>query len=74
LLVAGFGLGMAVLKDPLAARSPQAASTWQWGGVYGHHWFVDPKNRLSVVVLTNTAIAGMIGAFPDACRSAIYGR
>jgi CubicO group peptidase (beta-lactamase class C family) len=70
----GFGLGMSVLKDPLAARSPQAASTWQWGGVYGHHWFVDPKNRLSVVVLTNTAIAGMIGAFPDACRSAIYGR
>jgi len=68
----GFGLGVAVLKDPVAANVPQGVGTWRWGGVYGHHWFVDPKHELSVVVLTNTALVGMIGEFPDALGRALY--
>ncbi|MER8628470.1 beta-lactamase family protein [Mesorhizobium opportunistum] len=70
----GWGLGFGVLRDPRAASTPQTAGTWRWGGVYGHSWFVDPALDLTVVVLTNTAIAGMMGAFPDALRDAIYGR
>jgi CubicO group peptidase (beta-lactamase class C family) len=69
-----FGLASSVLTDPAAAHTPQGAGTWSWGGVYGSHWFVDPLNETTVVVLTNTAIAGMIGAFPDAVRDAVYGR
>lgn len=70
----GFSLGASVLLDPAAAQSPQSAGTWQWGGAYGHSWFVDPLERLSVVALTNTAIAGMTGDFPTALRDAVYGR
>jgi CubicO group peptidase (beta-lactamase class C family) len=70
----GWGLGFSVLRDPLAASTPQTAGTWRWGGVYGHSWFVDPALDLTVVALTNTAIAGMMGTFPDALRDAIYGR
>ncbi|TPI42100.1 beta-lactamase family protein [Mesorhizobium sp. B3-1-6] len=70
----GWGLGFGVLRDPVAATTPQAPGTWRWGGVYGHSWFVDPTLELTVVALTNTAIAGMMGAFPDALRDAIYGR
>lgn len=70
----GWGLGFSVLRDPLATATPQTAGTWRWGGVYGHSWFVDPALDLTVVALTNTAIAGMTGAFPDALRDAIYGR
>lgn len=70
----GWGLGFGILRDPLAASTPQAAGTWRWGGVYGHSWFVDPTLDLTVVALTNTAIAGMAGAFPDALRDAVYGR
>jgi len=70
----GWGLGFSVLRDPIAASTPQTAGTWRWGGVYGHSWFVDPTLDLTVVALTNTAIAGMTGAFPDALRDAIYGR
>lgn len=70
----GFSLGFSVLKDPAAAGSPQSASTWQWGGVYGQSWFVDPERKLTVVALTNTAHAGMMGAFPDGVRDAIYGK
>jgi CubicO group peptidase (beta-lactamase class C family) len=68
----GFGLGFGILDDPAAAGTPQPRGTWRWGGVYGHHWFVDPTNRLTVVTLTNTAVAGSEGSFPEALRSAVY--
>jgi CubicO group peptidase (beta-lactamase class C family) len=68
----GFGLGWAVLKDPAAGATPQSVGTWTWGGVYGNAWFVDPAKALSVVIITNTAIAGMTGAYPDAIRDAVY--
>lgn len=69
----GHGLGAAVLLDPEAAGSPQGAGTWQWGGVLGTHWFVDPAEALTVLVLTNTSVAGVIGAFPTEIRDAVYG-
>lgn len=68
----GFGLGWAVLKDPITAATPQTVGSWTWGGVYGNAWFVDPTEELSVVIITNTAIAGMTGSFPDAIRDAVY--
>ncbi|WP_226580515.1 serine hydrolase domain-containing protein [Acuticoccus sediminis] len=69
----GFGYGWAVLADPAPAGTPQAAGTLQWGGAYGHKWFVDPANGLSVVTLTNTTFEGMAGAFPLEIRNAVYG-
>lgn len=68
----GFGFGGSVLVDPAAASSPQSRGTWQWGGVYGHSWFVDPARNLTMVALTNTALEGMIGRFPTELRDAIY--
>lgn len=68
----GWSLGWSVLADPGQTKTPQTPGTWQWGGVYGCSWFVDPSRELSVVVLTNTAVAGMLGPFPDALREAIY--
>ena len=68
----GFGLGVAVLLDPAAAASPQSSGTWQWGGVLGSHCFVDPAERLTLVAMTNTGVAGVIGAFPEELRDAIY--
>ena len=68
----GFGFGFAIVTDPQAAQTPQSSGTIDWGGVYGHNWFVDPPRRLSVVLLTNTALEGMAGAFPLALRGAVY--
>ncbi|RFB79539.1 serine hydrolase domain-containing protein [Methylovirgula sp. 4M-Z18] len=68
----GFSYGWAVLEDPAGTATPQSKGTLQWGGAYGHSWFVDPVRQLSVVALTNTAFAGMQGAFPDAIRDAVY--
>jgi CubicO group peptidase (beta-lactamase class C family) len=68
----GFGLGFTVLKDPVAAASPESVGTWRMGGTYGHAWFVDPARKLSVVALTNTALEGMSGAFVTQLRDAVY--
>jgi CubicO group peptidase (beta-lactamase class C family) len=68
----GFGFGGAVVVDPAAARTPQSPGTWQWGGVYGHSWFVDPERKLSVVAFTNTGLEGMWGKFTTDLRDAVY--
>ncbi|OLF53703.1 serine hydrolase domain-containing protein [Pseudomonas chlororaphis] len=68
----GFGYGWAVLDDPALAGTPQSKGTLQWGGVYGHSWFVDPQARLTVVALTNTTFEGMSGAFTQEVRDAAY--
>lgn len=69
----GFGLGITVLKDPVAAQTPESAGTWRMGGTYGHSWFVDPARELSVVAFTNTALEGMSGAFVSDLCHAVYG-
>ena len=69
----GFGLGWAVVLDPIEANTPQSAGTLSWSGVYGHTWFVDPARKLSVVILTNTAFEGMIGQTVTDIRNAVYG-
>lgn len=63
-----FGRGWAVVTD--GEPSPLSAGSLQWGGVFGHAWAIDPERRTSVVQLTNTAIAGMAGSFPDAVLAA----
>lgn len=70
----GFGLGFSVLRDPIAAGVPETGGTWRWGGAYGHSWWVDPAERLSVVAFTNTALEGMSagGRFPTDISRAVY--
>jgi CubicO group peptidase (beta-lactamase class C family) len=68
-----FSFGGAVLVDPEATGTPQAAGTLQWNGAYGHKWFIDPANGLTVVALTNTTFEGMIGRFTVDVRNAVYG-
>jgi CubicO group peptidase (beta-lactamase class C family) len=68
----GFGYGGAVVIDPAAAQTPQSAGTWQWGGIYGHSWFVDPARKVTVVALTNTALEGMWGKFTTDLCDAVY--
>jgi CubicO group peptidase (beta-lactamase class C family) len=55
------------------AGSPQAMGTWSWGGVYGHHWYLDAVNRLTVIAMTNTTLEGMVGGFVGELMAAVYG-
>lgn len=69
----GFGLGFTVLTDPHAAATPESTGSWRMGGTYGHSWFVDPAQELSVVAFTNTALEGMAGPFVTELCQAVYG-
>lgn len=68
----GFGLGFTLLKDPVAANTPESPGTWRMGGTYGHSWFVDPSEELSVVAFTNTALEGMSGRFTTELCESVY--
>ncbi|RON04009.1 esterase [Pseudomonas brassicacearum] len=68
----GFGLGTLLLRDPQAAGQPQGAGTWSWCGLYGSHYWVDPRSGLSLVAVTNTGVVGAWGGFADALVEAIY--
>lgn len=68
----GWSLAASVLTDPAAADKPMGHGTMLWGGVYGTNFWMDRENGLSVVIMTNTAVAGTLGAYPRAIRNAIY--
>lgn len=67
-----FGYFGAVVTDPVMAGVRHAAGTANWGGIYGNHWFIDPANGISVVMLSNTAIEGCNGPYRDRIRDAVY--
>jgi CubicO group peptidase (beta-lactamase class C family) len=69
----GFGLGFTVLRDPIAADSPESIGTWRMHSACGHCWFVDPLKRLSGVALTNTAGNTTDSAVAMLLRNAVYG-
>jgi CubicO group peptidase (beta-lactamase class C family) len=67
-----FGFGGSILLDPAASGSALSPGSWQWGGVWGHSWFVDPTRQLTIVNLTNTTLEGMAGQLPgDVQRAAV---
>lgn len=68
----GFSYLGSIVIDPKAAQTAQRIGALQWGGAYGHSWFIDPEAELSGVILTNTAFEGMIGTFPADVRAAAY--
>lgn len=68
-----FGFFGAVLDDPAAAHSPCAKGTVDWGGIYGHNWFIDRASGLCVANFTNTASEGCNGPYREQIRDAIYG-
>lgn len=49
---AGFGLGFAVIKDVGAKGVPGSAGEYGWGGAYHSTYWVDPKEQLIAVYLT----------------------
>jgi CubicO group peptidase (beta-lactamase class C family) len=68
----GHGLVSGLLVDPAANGSALPAGTWEWSGLYGTSWFVDPANRIAVSALTNTGLEGCMGRFPADIARAIY--
>ncbi|CDZ50615.1 serine hydrolase domain-containing protein [Neorhizobium galegae] len=67
----GFGFGWAIVLDPAKAGLPVSPGSLQWGGVYGHHWFMDLAKKITLVGLTNTTLEGMWGQFTLDLKKAV---
>ena len=48
----GFGLGVAVTLDPARVGIPGSAGEFAWGGMASTAFFVDPKEDMAVVFMT----------------------
>lgn len=64
-------LGWSIWDDPALEGKPYAPGSWNWGGLYGHSWLVDPVNRLTFVSFTN--VAADDGGLAPEIYSALYG-
>jgi CubicO group peptidase (beta-lactamase class C family) len=62
----------ALLDDPQAAGNPCPVGTVDWGGAWGHNWVIDPVNKITIVVCTNTTFEGCNGPFRDDILRAVY--
>ena len=69
----GFGLGFAVRKGNGVASVPGSAGEFNWGGAAGTGFWVDPKEQLAVVVMTQT-VPGVAAQRLDRARwrQAVY--
>jgi len=68
-----FGFGGSILLNPAASGSFLSPGSWQWGGVWGHSWHVDPARKTTIVNLTNTTLEGMVGQLVREVQQAAVG-
>ncbi|MEQ1782101.1 MAG: serine hydrolase domain-containing protein [Hyphomonadaceae bacterium] len=54
----GFGLGFRIMLDPSKAGQPGSPGDYGWGGAYHSTYWVDPKEGLTVVYMTQIIPAG----------------
>jgi len=67
----GYGLGLRVVSDHAARGTMLSTGTFGWSGVYGTHFFVDPKEELVGVLLVQTSIQEVNRDFEDLVAQAI---
>ena len=48
----GFGLGFGVITDLAASKSLGSVGQYYWGGAYCTYFFIDPKEELIVILMS----------------------
>jgi CubicO group peptidase (beta-lactamase class C family) len=67
----GFGLGFSVVTDEGARGEPGSVGEYGWGGAYHSTYWVDPREQLVVVHLTQVLPAGDLDDFGKV-RAIVY--
>lgn len=53
----GFGLGGAVSLAASSIDPPDSVGEFQWGGIAGTHWWINPERRLAGIVMAQRQMA-----------------
>jgi CubicO group peptidase (beta-lactamase class C family) len=67
----GFGLGVQVVEDPVAADMRQSKGSWGWAGAYGTNIVIDPQERLVTIIMMQTSTPQLQRDFDNAVMQAI---
>ena len=67
----GFGLTVRVVQDAIGGNIRISNGSFGWSGVYGTHFWVDPKEDIVAVMMCQTSIGPMRNEFENAVMQAI---
>jgi len=67
----GYGLSVRVVNHAVAGGMRVSDGSFGWSGVYGTHFWVDPKEEIVAVMMTQTSVAAMRPEFENLVMSAI---
>jgi CubicO group peptidase (beta-lactamase class C family) len=67
----GFGLGVRVITDPARRGTWLSEGSFGWDGVYGTRFWVDPKENLVGIILTQTTVVPLLNDFETAVMQAV---
>jgi CubicO group peptidase (beta-lactamase class C family) len=68
-----FGLSVRVVTDPVARNSFLSEGSFGWSGAYGTHFWVDPKEKLIAVAMTQTSDQAFLRDFENMVMQAVVG-
>ena len=66
-----FGLSMRVVNDPAARNSFLTEGSFGWSGAFGTHFWVDRKEKLVAVVMTQTSNREFLSDFENMVMQAV---
>ena len=61
----GFGLGVRVVSNPAARNSWLSPGSFGWSGAYNTHFFIDPKEKIVAIFMTQVAALETRGQLRD---------
>ncbi|MBF9220085.1 serine hydrolase domain-containing protein [Hymenobacter ruricola] len=69
-----FGLGFSITTAQSAARQPFGLSegSYEWGGIFGTTYWVDPKAKLVALIYTQKYPSGTAGDLAGKFKTAVY--
>ena len=68
-----YGLSVRVVNDPVARNSFLSTGSFGWSGAYGTHFWVDRKEKLIAVVMTQTSNQEFLRDFENMVMQAVVG-
>jgi CubicO group peptidase (beta-lactamase class C family) len=69
----GFGLSVRVVNDPVARSAFLSEGSYGWSGLYGTHFWVDPKEKLVAVFMSQTSSQEVLRDFENLVMYSVVG-
>lgn len=67
----GFGLGVRVVTDPAARNTWLSQGSFGWSGAYNTHFFIDPKEKVIAIFMTQVTFLDTRGQLRDDFETAV---